>query len=580
MADINELANLMGSVDTHIKEQSIILKSILTLQEKEAARWELQKADRDVVPPPQSDDNAGDSSKPTPKDDNSLAGLLASLGAIFGAGMLSRFSVLAAGAAALATTVGVTIGIVSGQMTAISTFFRAFAPGLISMFSDFRTTLSGRFTNVITGFTELIDNFRTRVGSVNSSVTETFDNFIQSIRNMFSSGTDSRLSRVITAIRTSLNTLIEPFRTALTTIQELVGPRGAPGRISSIFSSISGFLGRFGSAVSRIASVVGRLFAPIAIITTAWETITGAIEGYAEGGILGGLQGAIEGFFTSLITVPLDLVTNLVAWVAERFGFDETAQILRDFSFTDLFRQILDSIFNGVSAAIGVITDAFSFGEEDMSLIGALGRLTDIVYIPVNMAINFVRSLFGFEETDEPFRLQDWITDQIGNIIDSIREMFSFIPSIDELKSLMFNALPQWMQDLIGGETVRGSLPQENYTNPVDEFSGLGFSDGTRGFMDFGSGTRATLHGLEAVVPRNTEAGQFLSSNFDDNWRLRMTALENNSARNAVPRQPVIINAPNNSVTTSAPSSSSTTIAIANGSRSDLDYFALPGGVS
>ena len=42
-----------------------------------------------------------------------------------------------------------------------------------------------------------------------------------------------------------------------------------------------------------------------------------------------------------------------------------------------------------------------------------------------------------------------------------------------------------------------------------------GFSNGTNGFRNFGSGTMAMLHNSEAVVPRNTPAGDLLQSFYD-----------------------------------------------------------------
>jgi hypothetical protein len=565
MADINDLANLMESVDIQIKEQTIILRSILTLQQKEAEkaqrRWEMSRVDRDVVPPspadsPDTRDRRDDRQSSAPS--STLAGLLGGLTALFGGGILKRFAILAAGAAALAASVALTIGAIQGQMIAIKTFFKAFTPGLVKLFNDFKSNLSARIAAVATGFVRL------------------FDNFLDTIRGLFSSGGPSRLPRIVVAIQTALNTLIEPFRVALTTIQELAGRGGAPSRIATLFGNIAGWLGDLGRQIGRIASVVGRIFAPIAIVITAFDTIRGAISGFAEGGILGGLKGAIDGFFTSLITVPLDLVKNLVAWVVGKFGFDETAQVLRNFSFTDLFRRIIDSIFGGVSAAVNVITDLFTFGEEDRTLLGSLGKLMDLVYAPVNMAINFVKGIFGFEETDEPFRLQDWITGQFNNIINSVKEMFSFIPSVTELKNMMFNGLPRWMQDLIGRDRVRGSLPARNYTNPVDEFGGM--ATGSRGFVDFGSGTRATLHGLEAVVPRNTDAGKFLERNFDDSWRMKFDSLGNTNQKMS---HPIVINAPNNSQTnlSSSGGSMSTIVNSFGGGTNSLDYMSRPGGV-
>jgi hypothetical protein len=565
MADISDLASLMESVDVQIKEQTIILKSMLTLQKKEAEkaqrRWEMSRADRDVTPQPSPLPDAApspaDSDRQARAPNNTLSSLLGGLAALFGGGILKRFAILAAGAVALAASIGGTIGLIQGQMIAIKTFFKAFAPGLINLFSDFKNSLSRRFTAITTGFVKL------------------FDNFASTIKGLFSSRGPSRLPRVITMIGDALNTLIEPFREALKTIRGLAGRGGSPGRIATIFGQIAGWLGDLGRQIGRIASVVGKIFAPIAIVITVFDTIKGAIAGFAEGGILGGLMGAIDGFFTSLITVPLDLVKNLVAWVAGKFGFDETAAALREFSFTELFRQMLGSIFDGVSSAISVITDLFSFGEEDRTLLGTLGKLQDLVFAPVNMAINFVRGIFGFEESDEPFKLQDWITEQFNNIVGSIREMFSFIPSITELKNMMFNALPTWMQDLIGGDRVRGSLPARNYTNPVDEFAG--FATGTKGFVNFGAGTKAMLHGLEAVVPRNTDAGRFLERNFDDSWRMKFNTLEGMNQRSS---QPIVINAPNNSQTNlSSNGGSMSTIVNSFGGSSSLDSMARPGGV-
>jgi hypothetical protein len=47
---------------------------------------------------------------------------------------------------------------------------------------------------------------------------------------------------------------------------------------------------------------------------------------------------------------------------------------------------------------------------------------------------------------------------------------------------------------------------------------GNSFRSGTQGFMDFGAGQFAILHGKEAVVPFNTAAGRFLDQYFTENW--------------------------------------------------------------
>jgi len=85
----------------------------------------------------------------------------------------------------------------------------------------------------------------------------------------------------------------------------------------------------------------------------------------------------------------------------------------------------------------------------------------------------------------------------------------------------------------------------DDYTRWMDEIApGIlqqyGYRFGTPGFVNFGRGTRATLHGMEAVVPRNTLAGRMLDANFDDNFN-RLERVANAGAGGA---GHLIINAP------------------------------------
>jgi hypothetical protein len=47
------------------------------------------------------------------------------------------------------------------------------------------------------------------------------------------------------------------------------------------------------------------------------------------------------------------------------------------------------------------------------------------------------------------------------------------------------------------------------------------FNTGSKGFQDFGSGSFAMLHGIEAVVPRQTPAGEMIATMFDENFEPR-----------------------------------------------------------
>jgi hypothetical protein len=65
-------------------------------------------------------------------------------------------------------------------------------------------------------------------------------------------------------------------------------------------------------------------------------------------------------------------------------------------------------------------------------------------------------------------------------------------------------------------ENVKSSL-ESTYYNPSESVVPK-FQQGTPGFLDFGAGTPAILHGMEAVVPLATPAGEFLQKAFDSNF--------------------------------------------------------------
>ncbi len=202
------------------------------------------------------------------------------------------------------------------------------------------------------------------------------------------------------------------------------------GIITSMTTWLTGIVTTFtkiGTGLIKFAKLGGRLFLPITLIIGAIGAVSASWESFANGDIWTGLEQAVTGFFNSIVTIPLDLIKDGVAWLLSKMGFDEAADVLNSFSFTEEFNKIISKLFDGVKGAFSLITDLFTFGEEDKTLLGTLGKLTDIVFLPVNMAINFVSGLFGWsEEGAPPFKLQDWIGEKITQVIDWVYGMFSW----------------------------------------------------------------------------------------------------------------------------------------------------------
>lgn len=222
------------------------------------------------------------------------------------------------------------------------------------------------------------------------------------------------------------------------------GQRGLGGLIGSLggLFGLTGFLASltaFSQLLLKLFKGVGRFLGPIGLIITAviatFQTVEGFLKGYEEGGFLGGLEGAVKGFVDSIIAAPLDLLREIVAWIADKLGFKLTAQALRDFSFSELFDSMITSIFDGLQNVVDVVVDIFSF-PEDGGPLQNFGNLLDTVMLGVNIAINFIGTIFGFIEPGEPFRLSKFISKQIKEGLNFVTGIFGFEP-VDTEQTLM-----------------------------------------------------------------------------------------------------------------------------------------------
>lgn len=144
------------------------------------------------------------------------------------------------------------------------------------------------------------------------------------------------------------------IRTSVMAVSESAGKFGE--LMSKLLAPFKGLIG----AAKAIGTVVGRLFAPLNFIFVAFETITTSMNRFKEEGIFGGIIGAIEGFVKGLITIPLDVLTNGLAWIAGKLGMDTVSEALADFSFTGLLTGFVDGIFNFGDKVVEFFSDGIA----------------------------------------------------------------------------------------------------------------------------------------------------------------------------------------------------------------------------
>ena len=112
-----------------------------------------------------------------------------------------------------------------------------------------------------------------------------------------------------------------------------------------------------GSAVGRFIPIVNGIIALVAFIE-------GAIRGYEEGGLARALELGLGGIFEQFITVPLNFLKDITAWLVNKMGFHETAGIIKNFDFDVLFTDIWNSFKGAVTwvsdKVLGLARDAWT----------------------------------------------------------------------------------------------------------------------------------------------------------------------------------------------------------------------------
>ena len=173
-----------------------------------------------------------------------------------------------------------------------------------------------------------------------------------------------------------------------TLIPKLAGIYGASGAL--LMKAVGGLVAAFtglkvfllGTLIPAITAIAAPFIVPIAIIAAvvagavaAFYSIKAGIDEFKksldEGDSM--LVAIIEGVSTALltlVTLPITLIKNFVAWVAKKLGFEGIAEKLKEFS-------IVDFIKDGVKNLVTKAKD-FVLGLFDIDFQAVMGKFTDI----------------------------------------------------------------------------------------------------------------------------------------------------------------------------------------------------------
>ena len=336
----------------------------------------------------------------------------------------SAFSKLGKLGKVIAVVLGTLIGLFAAQLKTIMAFAKLFTPARLQV----------QIRGVFRGLTGTIKGFGTAIKAG-------FGTLLKPLTGLFKGGAAlGKTPIVMGSFLNGLKGLAKPFGDLFKMLKgamsSVKGSVSIFGRISGFFRGIGSSLSTFGKAVGAVAKIASKVFFPLLIILTLFDTIKGAFDGFAEGGIIGGIAGAIKGLFNSLIFGPLDMIKGAISWVLGMFGMDKASAMLDSFSFADLFSSLIDGIAgfvqhianfigNIIMAPIRPIMELFSslmgiFTNADGE--GLFKNISDfffdlILIIPkffLNI-LDAIAGLFGFDGLREKiYGFFDTIMDNLG----------------------------------------------------------------------------------------------------------------------------------------------------------------------
>jgi hypothetical protein len=237
------------------------------------------------------------------------------------------------------------------------------------------------------------------------------------------------------------------------------------------------------------------------------QNVNEAIEGVYEA--FRGIFDVIKGIFTldfalvgsgiasifdgviEILTAPFDMIYGLIQDAFSFVGFS-----LPDFDLADFIKESINSV-------IGWFTTLFTDPVEALktlwsSLVGD-GGLVDLIFKPIDSAINWVLGIFGWSDEDSEFSLTQMVKDVINSVFSWIGTLFTnpvealkslwttLLGGYDSLTSLLFAPIDgaiNWVMGIFGWGDPEGepfsfkALVSGMFTAAKDWVTGLfSFSD-------------------------------------------------------------------------------------------------------
>lgn len=251
--------------------------------------------------------------------------------------------------------------------------------GKLGFFGTIGTKLGNAFRSVEKGV-DLAKGLKATVTTFFAGIGTKFTSAFKGFSTNFGIGDDiKKATDSLKSIKASVAGFVTPF--AKTTDQAKVLKNVVMAAVSP-FKLFADFFRFFATKFAPLGKVLGKIFLPVTIIMGIFDGIKGAISGAAEeegtaNKFIGGITGAIKGILIGLVGMPLDLLKDLVAWIAGKLGFENASEALGNFSFSGLIGNIIDTIREFFGGVVDFVVGLFTFDGEKIR--SGFGAMTDAI---------------------------------------------------------------------------------------------------------------------------------------------------------------------------------------------------------
>ena len=273
----------------------------------------------------------------------------------------------------------------------------------------------------------------TAIGKFFSFIGNTFRN----IKGFFTTGlTNLQGSKFISTASTMLDDFIKGAKSLFQPISRVFGAIGSSVTSVSAMAAEGGVIGKILGFAKGFGSVLGKLFLPITIVMSAFDFITGFIDGWKESDgnnivskFIDAVGGGLSKLIGNLIGIPLDLLKSGVSWILGKMGFSEAESFLDSFSFVDLIKGIVMAPYNLVSGAIDYIVDVFTGKANVME--DLMSGISSVKEAASNLIKGILRGILPDPKGGEG--IMGWIKGAVASVIpDGVYEYAGLNPETGE----------------------------------------------------------------------------------------------------------------------------------------------------